>query len=107
MLDKLKRLFSKEEEVIELKHKPEEKPQILVKVHRLDSIADVDAIERDVKSGHIAFVKAKDIQRRDFAEFQASIQKIQRLARNYGWDVVGVEEGYIIIAPRNARIVRD
>lgn len=109
MLEKLKKLFFKKskEEVVELQQPEEEKPQTIVKIEKLESILDVDKIERDAKAGHIILVKAKEIQRRDPSEFQASVQKIQRLARNYGWDVVGTEEGYLLVAPRSAKIVRE
>ncbi len=109
ILDSLKRLKKKkkEEEIIEL---PEEEvtPQKLnVRIEKLGGLADVRRLENLVKKGNILFLKTKELQRKDLGQFQTSIQKLKRVCEQYGWDIAGTEDGYIVVTPRFAKIVRE
>jgi SepF-like predicted cell division protein (DUF552 family) len=103
LLDIFKR---KEEDVIEVPAEEEPREKINVRVENLTSTADVDRYTQLLKQGNILFLKTKQIQRQDLGTFQMCIQKLKRICNNYGFDIAGTEEGYIVVTPRFARIVR-
>jgi len=86
--------------------KVEETKKILVRIEKLGGMDDVDRIIRYVKNGFIVFLKTQQLQKRQPGQFQASILKIKRLCKNYGFDLVGTEEGYLILAPKFVEIER-
>ncbi len=107
-LEKIKRLVSKKkkEEIIELPETKEEEKKVMVRIEKLGGLADVRRIENLVKKGNIVFLRTLELQRKDLGQFQTSVQKLKRICEQYGWDIAGTEEGYIIVTPRSVRIVR-
>lgn len=110
VLDSLKKLISRkgkdhvelpvEEEVGEVKD------GIFVRIENLGGINDVERIERLLKQGNIVFLKIADLQKKDLGQFKQTVQMLKRRSIQFGWDLVGVEEGYLIITPKFAKIVR-
>ena len=94
-----------EEIPVEETTEPEEK--INVRIEKLSDTADVERIVKYVKRGFIVFLKTKELQRRQFVQFQSAVLKLKRLSKNYGFDLVGTEDGYLILAPKFAKIERE
>jgi SepF-like predicted cell division protein (DUF552 family) len=107
----IEKIFPKKKEV-EVEKEVEEipveeetvKPKLQVRVENLTGTADVDRVARFAKSGDVLFLKLKDLQRRDLGQFQNTLQKIKKLSLQFGWNVVAVEEGYLIVTPSNIKI---
>jgi len=96
-----------EEEAIEVTpEEEEEKRYVTIRVETLSGFVDVERIARLLKEGNIVFLKTKDLQKKDLGEFQNSVKKLKRLCNQYNWDIVGTEDGYILITPNFAKIVR-
>ncbi len=68
---------------------------------------DVDRFEKLLRQGNILFLKTKMLQRQDLGQFQLAVQKLKRISHNYGFDLVGTEEGYLVVTPKFARVVRE
>ena len=110
VFDSIKKLFSRKgEEQIEL---PEEEPveeakdTVMVRVENLGGVNDVERIERLVKQGHIVFLKISALQKKDLGQFKQSVQMLKRRSIQFGWDIVGIEDGYLVVTPKFAKIVR-
>jgi SepF-like predicted cell division protein (DUF552 family) len=101
-----KLLGSEEEEVVELPTEEEATPKINVRVENLTGMEDVDRIMKLLKEGNILFLKTRDLQKKDIGQFQTTVQKMKRSCSQYGFDIVGTEEGYLICTPRFAKIER-
>ena len=99
-------IFKKAEEVIEIPTEEEEQRKVMVRIEKLKDFVDVDRITRLLREGNIVFLKTQELQRRDIGEFQNCVQKLRRVSRQYGFDIVGTEEGYLILTPSFAKIVR-
>ena len=91
------------EETEEITEVPEEAemPKVNIRIDNLNGMSDVDRVVKFLKDGSITFLKTKDMQKRDLGEFQLTIQKLKRMCTNYGFDLVGTEEG---IHPRHAQV---
>jgi SepF-like predicted cell division protein (DUF552 family) len=59
-----------------------------------------------VKEGNILFVKTQELQKKDLGQFQTAVQKLNRICKNFGFDLVGTEDGYLVVTPKFAKIVR-
>jgi SepF-like predicted cell division protein (DUF552 family) len=79
-------------------------PKLQVRVENLASIDDVDRITRFARNGDVLFIKLKDLQRRDFGQFQNTLQKIKKISSQFGWNLAAAEEGYLILTPSNIKI---
>lgn len=109
MMGFLHDLFRKvrpEEEAVELPEEEEVGRQVTVRIETLKDFVDIDRVSRLLKDGNIIFLKAKELQRTDLGEFQNCIQKLKRVCTQYGWDIVGTEEGYLVVTPQFAKIER-
>ena len=116
MWEKLKRLFKREgkekkereQEFIELNEEAaaEKEAKILVRMEKIGNLVDVERIAKLVMQGNIVLVNVKEFKARDLAQFQNAVQKLKRYCTQYGWDIVGIEDGYLVVTPRFAQIVR-
>lgn len=102
----LRRLIAEDKEPAELPVAEEPVERVNVRIENLGGLGDVDRLTRLVREGNILFLKTKELQRRDLGQFQTSVQKLKRVCTNYGFDLAGTEEGYLVITPKFAQILR-
>ena len=105
LLDDIFKVFRRQEEV-EVPEETEEAKQVTVRIETLRDFIDTERIARLLKEGNIVFLKVGELQRHDLGEFQNSVQKLKRFSNQYGWDIVGMEEGYLVMTPNFAKIER-
>ena len=99
--------LSQKEEPVELPVEEEQAEKIHVRIENLTGTVDVDRFEKLLRQGNILFLKTKMLQRQDLGQFQLAVQKLKRISHNYGFDLVGTEEGYLVVTPKFARVVRE
>jgi len=104
LLDILKR--GKEEDIVELPEEEEPKDKINVRIESMTGTGDVDRFAQLLKQGNILVLKTKQLQRQDLGGFQMAVQKLKRVCTSYGFDIAGTEEGYLVVTPKFANIVR-
>jgi SepF-like predicted cell division protein (DUF552 family) len=102
----LQDLFKRKSEEVELPAEEEVRQPITVKIETLRDFVDIERITRLLKEGTIVFLKTKELQRKDLGEFQNCVQKLKRVSSQYGFDIAGTEEGYIVVTPTFAKIQR-
>lgn len=101
-------LGRKEEESkeVELEHQGQGANSITIRIDSLGGMVDVDRVAKLVKDGNVVFLKLRELQRRDIGEFQNTLQKMKRVCTQFSWDMVALEDGYLIITPRFAKVER-
>jgi len=100
-------LFGAKQEVVELPEEEEQMERVNVRIENLTGMVDVDRFERLLREGNILFLKTKQLQRQDLGQFQLAVQKLKRVSHNYGFDLAGTEEGYLVVTPKFAKVVRE
>lgn len=107
MIEKIIKFFKKKEkEFVEFEPEKEAEEKITVRMEKLGGIVDVDRIAKLVMDGNIVFLNVKDMQKGNLMQFQASVQKLKRYCNQYGWDIVGTEDGYLLLTPKFVKILR-
>lgn len=96
----------KKEEPMELPVEEETTQPVYVRVENLKDFVDIERITKLLRDGNIVFLKTKELQKTDLGEFQNCVQKLRRVSNQYGFDIAGTEEGYIVLTPTFAKIVR-
>jgi len=96
----------KREEPVELPVEEEATQPVYVRIENLKDFVDIESIARLLREGNIVFLKTKELQRTDLGEFQNCVQKLKRVSSQYGFDIAGTEEGYIVLTPTFAKIAR-
>ena len=99
-------LVDKRDETVEFPEDTEETERLNVRIDSLASMEDVDRVAGLVKKGNIMFLKVKDLQKKDIGQFQTTIQKLKRNCTQFNWDIVGLEDGYLVVTPPFAKIER-
>jgi SepF-like predicted cell division protein (DUF552 family) len=107
--EKVKAVFKSDDEQMELPNEavgmaPSEK--VTIRVENLMGINDIERLEKMLKEGYIVFLKVLDIQRKDLGQFKQAVQMLKRRCIQYGWDIVGIEDGYMVLTPKFAKIAR-
>lgn len=107
LLDRLRgKAKGRTEEVIELPAEEEPLEKIMVRVENLTSSMDVERFERMLREGNILLLKVLELQKQDLGQFKNVVDKLKRRSVQFGWDIVAIADGYILITPKFAKIVR-
>ncbi len=108
-MDSLKGLIKREEEQVELPVEEESSQpadKVTVRIENLTGVNDIERIERLLKEGNILFLKIAELQKKDLGQFKQTVQMLKRRCIQFGWDIVGIEDGYMVLTPKFARIMR-
>jgi len=98
---------SNEEEAIEMPMEEEPSEKIYVRIENLTGTVDVERIGALLKKGNIILLKSKELQRKDLGQFQIAVQRLKRLCTQFGFDIAGTQEGYLVCTPAFAHIFRE
>jgi len=96
----------KGDETIQFDEQPGSKEKLNVRIDYLMGAEDVDRVAKLVREGNIMLLKIKDLQKKDIGLLQSTVQKLKRICSQSGWDVVGLEDGYLVVTPQFAKIER-
>lgn len=103
----LRRLIAEDEKDTELPVAEEPVERVNIRIENLGGIGDIDRVTKFVREGSILLLKTRELQKRDLGQFQTSVQKLKRVCTNFGFDIAGTEEGYLVITPKFAQIARN
>jgi len=114
MKEKLKRAFSKGEEVehekddyIEISESASDSGKVIVRTYVLEDFEDVKPILDDLREGHtIALINIRPLKDRDIVELKRAINKIKKTVDALEGDVAGFGDDYIVVTPSFAEIYR-
>lgn len=108
-LKELKEKITKKEEdedFVEVETGFEEENKINVKIDSLKSYSDVDRVLQFLREGNIIFLRIKDLRTKDINELKKAVEKLKKTCAAMDGDLVGVEEDFLVITPKFARIYR-
>lgn len=96
----------KKDEKVEFDEEQSAPDKLNIRIDYLLGMEDVDRVAKLVREGNIMLLKIKDLQKKDIGQFQTAIQKMKRICNQFNWDLVGLEEGYLVVTPPFAKIER-
>ncbi|MEM5766339.1 MAG: cell division protein SepF [Candidatus Aenigmatarchaeota archaeon] len=104
---KLKEKIGKKEEgFVEVETGFEEENKVSVKIDSLKDYADVDRILQFLREGKILILRIKDLRTKDINELKRAVEKLKKTVSAMDGDLVGVEEDFLVITPKFARVYR-
>ncbi|MEM5829462.1 MAG: cell division protein SepF [Candidatus Aenigmatarchaeota archaeon] len=111
IVEKIKKLKGKvgkkeEEEFVEVETGFEEESKINVKIDTLKNYADVDRVLQFLREGNILILRIKDLRTKDINELKKSVEKLKKTVSAMDGDLVGVEEDFLVVTPKFAKIYR-
>jgi SepF-like predicted cell division protein (DUF552 family) len=111
VLEKLKKLKEKitkkeEEGFVEVETGFEEQGKVGVKIETLNSYSDTDRVQQLLREGNIIFLRIGELRKKDINELKRAVEKLKKTCAAMDGDVVGVEEDFLIITPKFARVYR-
>ncbi|MFH0711374.1 MAG: cell division protein SepF [Candidatus Aenigmatarchaeota archaeon] len=94
------------EEFVEVPVTPSEGQEVNVKIESLKDYNDTDRVLQLLREGYVIFLKIKELRDKDMASLKRAVEKLKKTISAMNGDVVGVDEDFLIIAPKNATIYR-
>lgn len=83
-----------------------EELSVNVRVETLKDFADTQRIQGLVREGNIVFLKIKGLRQRDLSELKRSVEKLKKTCVAMDGDIVGVDEDFLVLTPKYAKIYR-
>jgi SepF-like predicted cell division protein (DUF552 family) len=100
------KIEKKEEGFVEVETGFEEEGKVSVKIDTLKDYSDVDRILQFLREGNIVFLRIKELRSKDINELKRAVEKIKKTCAAMDGDIAGVEEDFLVITPKFARIYR-
>ena len=108
LLDKIKDIGGQPaqgEEFVEVTAE-DEKSQVNVKIDTMTSYADAERVLSFLREGYVVFLRIRELREKNINELKKAVEKIKKTANAMNGDMVGVDEDFLIITPKFARIYR-
>lgn len=97
----------KEEEFLELDASAfDRQRQVNVRIENLEDFSDTNRIQSLVREGNVVFLKIKKLRMQDIGELKRAVQKLRKTCTAMNGDIVGVDEDFLILTPRFAKVYR-
>src|SRR3989344_9545820 len=91
-----------EVDYIELEGSTAEQPgHLLIKIATLREFADTEAIQNELRKGHIVWTKIKPLKDKDMTELKRSVDRLRKTCIAVNGDIAGVDEDYLVLTPNN------
>jgi len=84
----------------------EEGGKISVRVENLKDYADIEKVQGLVREGNVIFLKIRDLREKDMSELKRAVEKLKKTCTAMNGDMVGVDEDFLVITPKFAKIYR-
>lgn len=91
---------------VEFPEEEEPRERMTVRIENVGGLGDVERIAGYIRQGNVVLIKVKDLEKRDVGLFQTALQKMKRMSTQFNWDMVALNEGYVIVTPSFVRIER-
>lgn len=108
LFDKLKGMGAQPEhgeEFVEVTSE-EEKNQVNVKIDTMTSYADAERVLQFLREGYVIFLRIRELREKNINELKKAVEKIKKTANAMNGDMVGVDEDFLIVTPKFARVYR-
>ena len=84
----------------------DEKIQVNVKIDTMTSYADAERVLQFLREGYVIFLRIRELREKNINELKKAVEKIKKTSNAMNGDMVGVDEDFLIITPKFARIYR-
>jgi len=84
----------------------DEKSQVNVKIDTMTSYADADRILQFLREGYVIFLRIRELREKNINELKKAVEKIKKTANAMNGDMVGVDEDFLIVTPKFAKVYR-
>ncbi|HLC59601.1 MAG TPA: cell division protein SepF [archaeon] len=79
---------------------------VKIKIADLKSFSDTERIQDLVRDGHVVFLRIRNLRQKDINELKRSVDKLKKTIHANNGDIVGVDEDFIILTPKYAKVFR-
>lgn len=80
--------------------------KISVRLESLKDYIDTDRVQQLVREGNVVFLRIKELRQKDITELKRAVDKLKRTCIAMDGDIVGVDEDFLVITPKAAKIFR-
>lgn len=83
-----------------------EEGKVSVRIESLRDLADTERVQQMVREGNVVFLRIRPLREKDITELKRAVDKLKKTIVAMNGDIVGVDEDFLIITPKFAKIFR-
>jgi len=83
-----------------------ESSEVNIRVETLKDLMDTDRIQYLLREGNIVFLNIGGLRHRDLSELKRSVEKLKKTVAAMDGDIIGVDEDFLVLTPKYAKIHR-
>ena len=80
--------------------------KIGVRIEILKDFIDTERIQSLVRDGNVVFLKIRDLRNKDVTELKRSVEKLKKTCIAMNGDIAGVDEDFLVLTPKFAKVYR-
>ncbi len=80
--------------------------KISIAIENLTDFSDTERILKTIRSGHIVFLKIKEMKEKDIGELKRSVEKLKKTVIANNGNIVGADPDWLLITPEFATLAR-
>jgi len=77
-----------------------------LRIESLEDFSDTERILRQIRDGHIIFLRIKGLKEKDMGELKRAVEKLKKSVAANSGSIIGAEENWLVLAPENIVLQR-
>ena len=77
-----------------------------VRIETLKDFLDTERIQNLLRDGNVIFLRVRGLRNKDIAELKRSIEKLKKTCVAMNGDIAGIDEDFLVLTPKFARVYR-
>ena len=109
ILEKVKKPKQEEssEDFVELDENAlNQETKVGVRIETLKDFLDTERIQNLLRDGNVIFLRVRGLRNKDMAELKRSIEKLKKTCVAMNGDIAGIDEDFLVLTPKFARVYR-
>ena len=80
--------------------------KVSIVVEKLSEFSDTERVLKQVREGHIIFLKIKGLKEKDIGELKRAVERLKKTVMASNGEIIGIEQDWLILTPEHAAVHR-
>ena len=80
--------------------------KVSIVVEKLSEFSDTKRVLKQVREGHIIFLRIKGLKDKDIGELKRAVERLKKTVMASNGEIIGIEQDWLILTPEHAAVQR-
>ena len=80
--------------------------KVSIVVEKLSEFSDTERVLKQVREGHIIFLRIKGLKDKDIGELKRAVERLKKTVMASNGEIIGIEQDWLILTPEHAVVQR-